>query len=129
MADHQHRPKDNLTRERPFSGPARGASKQNPKAHGGFTVVETCGCGAMREINVNRTWVERGAWIEAEAPRGRGQPPLREGEETYKVDVRLGARDLDRLLAYAEQEGHVFDGRPSAGRAARALILEGLKNT
>lgn len=32
------------------------------RAHGCVTYVETCGCGATREANVNGTWEERGPW-------------------------------------------------------------------
>jgi hypothetical protein len=43
------------------------AWRQNPKAHGNITQLETClDCGSMRRTNVNGIHKERGPWIESE---------------------------------------------------------------
>jgi len=62
-------------------------------------------------------------------PRGPGRPPLQDGEETEQILVRLAASDYDRLATYAEREGILYQGRAAVGRAARALILEGLERS
>jgi hypothetical protein len=46
--------------ERRYTGPIANAVRINEAAHGNITRVETCTCGAVREINVNDTHQERG---------------------------------------------------------------------
>lgn len=60
---HQHRPSSTMMR--PFAGPIAGA-KRNPSAHGGYTIVAHCACGAIREENRNQGAVERGPWFTTE---------------------------------------------------------------
>lgn len=44
-----------------FSGPV--SRNENPRAHGGALVIETCTeCGAQRRTNVNQQHREQGAW-------------------------------------------------------------------
>ena len=46
-----------------YSGPVRGARRENIAAHGGVCDVETCGaCGATRATNINGSALERGTW-------------------------------------------------------------------
>ncbi len=44
----------------PFAGAV--ARQQVPAAHGGVVMVETCGCGARRQVAVNGVHREVGAW-------------------------------------------------------------------
>ena len=57
---HVHRPRRALTRELPFRAPV--ANPQNPRAHGNIMRREFCGCGKIRETNINQTHIERGSW-------------------------------------------------------------------
>lgn len=45
-----------------ITDPVRG---QEPRAHGGIRVVETCKCGATRTTNKNQGWSESTGWQEA----------------------------------------------------------------
>ena len=63
MKTHRHRPE--RTTERPFSGPV--SERENPRAHGGVCLVETCSCGAERRLNSNAGALERGKWHQEEA--------------------------------------------------------------
>jgi len=53
---------------------------------------------------------------------GPGRPPLVDGEETRAILVRVPASLYDWIVCYAERVGLTYDGRPSAGIAARALL-------
>lgn len=39
------------------------ASSNNPSAHGGICLVDTCSCGATRRSNVNGKHAEIGVWV------------------------------------------------------------------
>jgi hypothetical protein len=53
-------------RTEPFWGPVGPPEDQNPVAHGGCSLVETCRCGATRRINANAGSLEVGAWCEVD---------------------------------------------------------------
>jgi len=36
----------------------------HPKAHGNITWHQRCNCGATKEVNVNNSFREQGAWVE-----------------------------------------------------------------
>lgn len=47
----------------PFAGPADGARRPNPAAHGGIRYTDLCAyCGATRTTNINGGSQEVGAW-------------------------------------------------------------------
>lgn len=47
---------------RPYRGPVASRLDINPRAHGNVTHIETCRCGATRNINVNGEHRETGPW-------------------------------------------------------------------
>ena len=56
---HTHKPKTSI--KRCFTGPVE-SDKPNPRAHGWATIKETCRCGAVRLVNVNKGQKEVGHW-------------------------------------------------------------------
>lgn len=58
---HKHRPK--AISIVPFSGPV--VADQDRRAHGGHAERQVCRCGAVRTVNVNGRWAERGPWSES----------------------------------------------------------------
>lgn len=63
---HRHRPQGEPT-IRPYTGPIRDArGRENPRAHGNIRETARCGCGAVRERNLNGSHVESSGWIERE---------------------------------------------------------------
>ena len=60
---HRHRPDG--TRTEPFSGPVR-PERPNVAAHGGYTCVALCRCGAERRSNHNQGNAEYGPWMMSE---------------------------------------------------------------
>lgn len=63
--NHQH--EANREKTTPFTGPVGPPDKQDPQAHGGVCIVETCRCGAERRVNSNAGKVEWGTRINADA--------------------------------------------------------------
>lgn len=59
MNAHRHRPR--IVTTGPFFAPV-GSARENPAAHGNITLTQTCGCGAMRMVNVNGEAREVGQW-------------------------------------------------------------------
>jgi len=62
MGAREHRHAASTSARRPFTGPV--GLEENPKAHGGYTVVKTCRCGAVEIENRNQGHVELSGWIE-----------------------------------------------------------------
>ena len=46
----------------PFTGPAKGARRENRAAHGGISFMQERSDGARREVNVNGNHREFGSW-------------------------------------------------------------------
>ena len=61
LVKHIHRAVPALGREHCFTGPIPGA-KENRRAHGCVTCVDTCRCGAVRSMNINFNNIEEGPW-------------------------------------------------------------------
>lgn len=59
---HQHRPVEELNRERGFSGPVPFPVRENQMAHGWATLHQQCRCGYVRQINANGPHREVGRW-------------------------------------------------------------------
>lgn len=57
---HKHRVKYE-SEPLPFFGPVN-PTRPNPAAHGGVRYVQTCGCGATREVLYNQAHYEYGPW-------------------------------------------------------------------
>ena len=66
---HQHKPKH--ADDFPYLAPIDPCRVRNLAAHGGITRVETCGCGAVRKLNINGQHIEAGEWLlgKKETPR------------------------------------------------------------
>ena len=64
---HRHRHTVTFTSNSlPAFGSVATGRKANPLAHGGYRIVQTCGCGAQRDVIVNGRHEERGTWRAAE---------------------------------------------------------------
>jgi len=64
---YRHRHTAATRTETPYRGTAAGARRENPAAHGSLTIVETCDCGATREVAANGRHRELGRWYPAQA--------------------------------------------------------------
>jgi len=58
----RHAKKNIFTVTMPYNGSIYRAEKTNPAAHGGYTEIQSCTCGALRSVNVNGNHIEKGRW-------------------------------------------------------------------
>ena len=98
-----HFHKASTEKTRAFAGTAPGA-RENQRAHGNITVIETCECGRVRHTNRNQGHVERGMWFK---PRGAGRPAESDDGETraLSIKIRVSGAERDRIRARARAAG------------------------
>lgn len=63
MIMHRHR-KTGESEIHGFRGPV--SIDEEPMAHGGVRITERCKCGAVRHINSNGNYLEKGEWYQPE---------------------------------------------------------------
>jgi len=54
----------------------------------------------------------------------QGRPPINPGEERERFLVGLGATDHDALVTAAGELGYIYNGEPSKGKLASAVLLQ-----
>ncbi len=128
---HEHRSVGRVSG--PFFGPVSG--KQNPKAHGGYSAVEHCSCGAKRTVNINGKHVERGSWGKGGSKAGHSTGKARAGLSsgggrrivvTYSKTTPESVEDGDFSdTGWIDEEGTRFN---SPAEAIRFLKSEGATN-
>jgi hypothetical protein len=122
---------------RPFAGPV--SRNENPAAHGGVTVHETCADGYVRRENVNGLHVEEGSWSpgvgllarQAAERRERAQAATRRREQTERAHLarrRAAAQAADGRWLWVgpvDAEGAVIGGRWVDWTTLRAAAAQG----
>jgi len=70
----------------------------SPQAHGNIETIETCNCGARRQINQNGPFEERSKWT---------KPEPKETTQTHYAPLKLRSYSLDELI-YAQRNGETM---------------------
>ena len=64
IPEHKHKANDTYDTRRYERCVAKSGHPCHPEAHGNITWHQRCNCGATKEVNVNNSFREQGAWVE-----------------------------------------------------------------
>jgi hypothetical protein len=117
------------TRIMPFFGPV--SRDENPSAHGGVCIVETCACGSMRKMNLNNGHREAGSWFVD--PKHEERAVLRRSLDTARARLAAIAHatpttTVDGVRVRITEDGFIdiLDPHPAPERVAlNALVAWG----